>query len=197
MDLSFVFFFNSVLLGIALAMDAFSVSLANGMNEPCMKNRKSLLIALVFGVFQGIMPLIGWCCVHTIATLFETFTKFIPWIALVLLLFLGIKMIVDGVKECEEDDEECCKKQGFMLIIVQGIATSIDALSVGFTNAEYGIFNAIVSSLIIMFITFIICYVGVHLGKKFGTKFSKKAAIFGGVILIIIGIEIFLNGILG
>ena len=196
MDLSFVLFFNSILLGIGLAMDAFSVSLANGMNEPCMKQRKILLIALVFGVFQGLMPLIGWCCVHTIATIFETFTKFIPWIALVLLSFLGVKMIVDGVKECDEE-EGCCKKQGFMLIVVQGVATSIDALSVGFTNAEYGVFNAILSSVIIMIITFAICYMGVHLGKKFGTKFSKQAAIFGGVILVLIGIEIFLNGILG
>ena len=195
MDLSFVFFFNSIVLGIALAMDAFTVSLANGMNEPCMKYRKILLIALVFGVFQGLMPLIGWGCVHTIATLFESFIKFIPWIALGLLLFLGIKMIIDGVKECEE--EECCKKQGLMLIIIQGVATSIDALSVGFTNAKYGVFNAILSSVIIMIITSIICFVGVLLGKKFGTKFSKKAAVFGGVILILIGIEIFLTGILG
>ena len=184
MDLSFMFFFNSILLGIGLAMDAFSVSLANGMNEPCMKHRKILLIALVFGVFQGLMPLNGRCCVHTIATLFEAFEKLIPWIALVLLAFLGIKMIVDGVKECDEEETDC-KRQGFMLIVVQGIATSIDALSVGLTNAEYGIFNAILSSVII------------KIGKRFGTKFSKNAAIFGGVILILIGIEIFLTGILG
>ena len=196
MDLSFVFFFNSILLGIGLAMDAFSVSLANGMNEPCMKRRKILFIALVFGVFQGLMPLIGWCCVHTIATLFQTFTKFIPWIALILLSFLGVKMIVDGLKECDEEDE-CCRKQGLMVIIVQGIATSIDALSVGLTNAKYGVFNAIISSIIIMIITFVICYIGVYLGKKFGTKFSKKAAILGGVILILIGVEIFLTGRLG
>ena len=195
MDLSFIFFFNSIVLGIGLAMDAFSVSLANGMNEPCMKKKKMLFIALVFGVFQGLMPLIGWFCVHTIATLFTSFTKLIPWIALVLLSFLGIKMLVDAFKDCEV--EECCKKQGFMVILVQGVATSIDALSVGFTNAEYGVFNAIVSSLIIMVLTFVICYFGVLLGKKFGTKFSKKAAIFGGIILILIGIEIFLTGILG
>lgn len=194
MDLSFIFFFNSIVLGIGLAMDAFSVSLANGMNEPCMKKKKMLFIAVVFGVFQGLMPLIGWFCVHTIATLFTSFTKLIPWIALVLLSFLGIKMLVEAFKDCEE---ECCKKQGLMVILVQGVATSIDALSVGFTNAEYGIFNAIVSSLIIMVITFVICYLGVLLGKKFGTKFSKKAAILGGIILILIGIEIFLTGILG
>ncbi len=196
MDLSFVFFFNSILLGIALAMDAFSVSLANGMNEPCMKKKKMILIAAVFAVLQGVMPLIGWICVHTISNLFESFEKLIPWIALVLLVFLGVKMIIDGVKECD-DEEDCCKRQGFALILVQGIATSIDALSVGFTTAEYNIYNALLSSLIICVITFVICYVGVILGKKFGTKFSKNAAIFGGVILILIGLEIFLKGILG
>ena len=101
MDLSFIFFFNSIVLGIGLAMDAFSVSLANGMNEPCMKKKKMLFIAVVFGVFQGLMPLIGWFCVHTIATLFTSFTKLIPWIALVLLSFLGIKMLVEAFKDCE------------------------------------------------------------------------------------------------
>lgn len=198
MDLSFIFFFNSIVLGIALAMDAFSVSLANGMNEPCMKRKKMFLVALVFGVFQGLMPLIGWGCVHTIKSLFESFEKFIPWIALVLLAFLGIKMIIDGVKGCDdEDDKDCNKNKGLMLIIVQGIATSIDALSVGITNANYNIYNAILSSVIISIITFVICYFGIIIGKKFGTKFSKNAAIFGGVILILIGIEIFLSGILG
>ena len=196
MDLSFVFFFNSILLGIGLAMDAFSVSLANGMNEPCMKKKKMLFVSLVFGVFQGLMPLIGWVCVHTITSMFTSFEKFIPWIALGLLAFLGLKMIIDGIKEC--DDEDCdCKKQGLFLIIVQGVATSIDALSVGFTNAKYNILNASLSSLIIAIITFVICYFGIKIGKKVGTKYSKNAAIFGGVILILIGIEIFLTGIFG
>lgn len=198
MDLSFIFFFNSILLGFALAMDAFSVSLANGMNEPCMKRKKMLLIALIFGIFQGLMPLIGWTCVHTITSLFESFEKFIPWIALGLLVFLGVKMIIDGVKECdEEDDENNSLKKGFFLIIVQGVATSIDALSVGFTNAKYNVYNAMLSSVIISIITFVICYVGIFIGKKCGIKFSKNAAILGGVILILIGIEIFLTGIFG
>ncbi len=196
MDLSFVFFFNSILLGIGLAMDAFSVSLANGMNEPCMKKKKMLFVALVFGVFQGLMPLIGWVCVHTITSMFTSFEKFIPWIALGLLAFLGIKMIIDGIKECDYEDCDC-KKQGLFLIIVQGVATSIDALSVGFTNAKYNILNASLSSLIIAVITFVICYFGIKIGKKVGTKYSKNAAIFGGVILILIGIEIFLTGIFG
>ena len=197
MDLSLVFFINSIGLGIALAMDAFSVSLANGMNEPCMKRKKMLFVALVFGLFQGVMPLIGWGLVHSIASAFSVVEKFIPWIALLLLSFLGVKMIVEAVKEDADEEEDSCKKQGLALILVQGVATSIDALSVGVTTSEYNFFNAGLSSLIIAVITFAICYVGIILGKKFGTKFSKNAAIFGGVILILIGIEIFLTGILG
>ena len=197
MDLSFIFFINSIGLGIALAMDAFSVSLANGMNEPCMKRKKMLFVALVFGLFQGVMPLIGWGLVHSIASAFSVVEKFIPWIALLLLSFLGVKMIVEAVKEDADEEEDSCKKQGLALILVQGVATSIDALSVGVTTSEYNFFNAGLSSLIIAVITFAICYVGIILGKKFGTKFSKNAAIFGGVILILIGIEIFLTGILG
>ena len=197
MDLSLVFFINSIGLGIALAMDAFSVSLANGMNEPCMKRKKMLFVALVFGLFQGVMPLIGWGLVHSIASAFSIVEKFIPWIALLLLSFLGVKMIVEAVKEDADEKEDNCKKQGLALILVQGVATSIDALSVGVTTSEYNFFNAGLSSLIIAVITFAICYVGIILGKKFGTKFSKNAAIFGGVILILIGIEIFLTGILG
>ena len=197
MDLSFIFFINSIGLGIALAMDAFSVSLANGMNEPCMKRKKMLFVALVFGLFQGVMPLIGWGLVHSIASAFSIVEKFIPWIALLLLSFLGVKMIVEAVKEDADEEEDSCKKQGLALILVQGVATSIDALSVGVTTSEYNFFNAGLSSLIIAVITFAICYVGIILGKKFGTKFSKNAAILGGVILILIGIEIFLTGILG
>lgn len=195
MDLSLVFFFNSILLGIALAMDAFSVSLANGMNEPCMKAKKMLFIAVVFGVFQGLMPLIGWGCVKTVEHIFSSFEKLIPWIALVLLGFLGVKMIVESIKDDETDCENV--KRGIGIIFVQGIATSIDALSVGFTISKYNVYNAIVCSLIITIITFAICYVGIILGKKVGTKYSKNAGIIGGVILILIGIEIFITGILG
>ncbi len=193
--MDFIFFFNSILLGIGLAMDAFSVSLANGLNEPSMKNRKTLLCAGVFAVFQGIMPLIGWVFVHTFLEYFSTFEKFIPWIALFLLSFIGGKMLLDGIK-C--NDEGVCTLKSITLgaLIVQGIATSIDALSVGFTIAEYDFLSAIVSVSLIALVTFIICYAGVFLGKKFGTKLSNKAGILGGAILILIGIEIFITGII-
>ena len=191
-----MFFFNSVLLGVGLAMDAFSVSLANGLHEPSMSKKKMCGIAGVFGFFQALMPLLGWVCVHTIVQYFTAFEKFIPWIALVLLVFIGTKMLLDGVKENGEAETEK-PKLGLCGLLLQGVATSIDALSVGFTIAEYGFLMALVSALIIMAVTFGICLIGIFLGKTFGTKFSNKATIFGGILLILIGIEIFLTGIFG
>ena len=184
---------NSIMLGAGLAMDAFSVSLANGLNEPEMRKRKALLIAWTFALFQGAMPMIGWVCVHTVIEHFRAFEKFVPWIALVLLLVVGGKMIFDGKRNRSGEIEAV--KVGPSALLVQGVATSIDALSVGFTIAEYDAPIAIVSSLIIAAVTFLICFAGVLIGKKVGTKLAGKASIFGGVILILIGIEIFITGI--
>lgn len=192
MNITFMLIFNSVLQGFALAMDAFSVSLANGLNEPCMKKRKMLSIAMIFAIFQTMMPLIGWICVHTLVEYFTVFEKFIPWIALVLLCFIGGKMLFEGIKgECE------CEKCGVTLgaLLVQGVATSIDALSVGFTFAEYGFLSALIGVLIIGLLTFFICLGGVLIGRKAGTHLAGKAGILGGAILIFIGIEIFIDGI--
>lgn len=194
MEWSFVFFFNSVLLGIGLAMDAFSVSLANGLNETCMKRKKMIGVAGVFALFQAAMPMIGWICVHTIVEKFQAFEKFIPFIALILLAYIGGKMLLEGLKKNEEAEEEC-KAVGLSALLVQGVATSIDALSVGFTIAEYGLLMAIICAVIIMVVTFFICLAGIAIGKKFGTKLANKASVFGGVILILIGLEIFLTGI--
>lgn len=191
---NFAFFFNSILLGAGLAMDAFSVSLADGLNEHNMKMRKSVYISLVFGIFQAIMPFIGWVAVNTVAQYFTWFEKLIPWIALVLLLFIGGKMIIEGVKKKEEEEESGPLKAG--TILVQGIATSIDALSVGFTVAQYTWVMTLVCCCIIAAITFALCLMGIFIGKKFGTKLSNKAEIIGGIILIIIGIEIFVTGII-
>lgn len=193
MELSGLFFFNSALLGVGLAMDAFSVSLANGLNEPAMKRRKMCGVAGVFAFFQALMPMTGWICVHTIMQYFKAFEKFIPWIALILLVFIGGKMLVEGVKNKDGEAEKT--GVGFAALLVQGVATSIDALSVGFTIAEYGFVMALVSALIIAVVTFIICMAGLIIGKKFGTKFANKATVFGGAILIFIGIEIFVTGV--
>ena len=181
-------------LGFGLAMDAFSVSLANGLHEPKMKWRRVLLVAGTFAVFQGIMPLIGWVCVHTVLEHFTMLGKFIPWIALALLGFIGGKMLVEGIK-CRDG---ACKieKLGFGALLLQGVATSIDALSVGFTIAEYGLIEATVACLLIGAVTFCLCFGGIAVGKKAGTHLAGKAGIFGGVILIVIGIEIFIKSFL-
>lgn len=193
MNISAVLLVNSLLLGVGLAMDAFSVSLANGLNEPKMKAPRMSLIAGVFGVFQALMPLFGWVCVHTVVEYFKSFEKFIPWIALILLGYIGGKMLYESIKG---DEEEAGKEAlGFGTLMVQGVATSIDALSVGFTIADKSFLEALISVIIIAIVTFIICIAGLILGKKFGTKFAGKASILGGVILIGIGLEIFITGV--
>ena len=192
MEWSFIFFFNSILLGVGLAMDAFSVSLANGLNEPKMKTGRMATMAGVFAGFQAAMPLIGWICVHTVVQYFSAFEKLIPWIALILLCYIGGKMLKDSLGGGEDEDESS-ENVGVKQLIVQGIATSIDALSVGFTIAEYNLVMAIVCALLIAAVTFVICYAGIAIGKKFGTKLAGKAGILGGVILIFIGIEIFVT----
>ncbi|MBO5033183.1 MAG: manganese efflux pump [Lachnospiraceae bacterium] len=193
MEWSLLFFFNSVLLGVGLAMDAFSVSLANGLNEPDMRRNKVCRIAGVFAFFQAAMPMAGWICVHTILIYFQMFEKLIPWIALLLLLYIGGKMMIEGIKN--QDGEEAKTRVGMKALLIQGIATSIDALSVGFTIAEYGLCMALVCSLIIAAVTFVISAAGLIMGKRFGTRLSNKAAILGGVILIGIGLEIFITGV--
>lgn len=192
MNLDFAFFFNSILLGVGLAMDAFSVSLANGLNEPCMKKGKMCGIAGVFAFFQALMPMIGWVCVHTIVQYFQAFEKLIPWIALCLLGFIGGKMLMEGIKNKDEDP---CEKPGvgFTALLLQGVATSIDALSVGFTIADYDLLHACLAALLISAVTFVICMGGILIGKNAGTKMAEKAGILGGAILFFIGLEIFLT----
>ena len=189
--MGFSFFFNSILLGVGLAMDAFSVSLANGLNEAKMKQRKMCGVAGIFAAFQFAMPLIGWICVSTIAQYFAVFEKCIPWIALALLGYIGFEMLRDGIKNQDEEDEK--PAVGFKGLLVQGVATSIDALSVGFTIADYNFPEAVLSCLLIGAVTFVICYAGIGIGKKAGTKLAGKASIFGGAILILIGLEIFIT----
>lgn len=191
MQWSLMLFVNSVLLGVGLAMDAFSVSLATGLREPKMKLGRMNLIAGVFGGFQAVMPLIGWICVHTLLKYFQAFEKCIPWIAMILLGFIGGKMLYEGIRK--KGDDEAPTQMGLHELFIMGVATSIDALSVGFTIAEYEALQAVVAALIIGVVTYIICMAGLFLGKKFGTRFSSKAQILGGVILIVLGVEIFVK----
>ncbi len=193
MNLTLSFFITSIMLGVGLAMDAFSVSLVSGLSEPCMKYRKMTCVAGVFAFFQALMPMIGWLLVHTVLELFKSFEKYIPVIALVLLGYIGIKMIIEGL-HCEGEDCKC-RKLTLSALLIQGIATSIDALSVGLDIAEYDLLQALISALIIAAITFVICFFGIIIGKKTGTVLSGKANIFGGVILVLIGIYIFVSSL--
>lgn len=192
MIMDFSFFFNSILFGVGLAMDAFSVSIANALNEPDMKKRKMFAIAGMFALFQALMPMIGWECVHTIVCWFSSIEKLIPWIALILLCYIGGKMLYEGITKKDEEEKIGV---GFVGLVVQGIATSIDALSVGLTIADYGFAPALISALIIAAVTFVICMGGLVIGRKAGTVLDDKACILGGSILIFIGIEIFVKGL--
>ena len=192
-DWSFRFVFNSIMLGVGLAMDAFSVSLANGLNEPGMKPRRMTLIAGVFAFFQFLMPMIGWVCVRTIMQYFKVFEQLIPWIALALLGYIGGKMLWEGLHTDSAEMDTC--PVGLMALMVQGVATSIDALSVGFTISDYGWLMALVCCILIAVVTFFICLGGLAIGKKFGTRLAGKASILGGSILILIGLEIFITGV--
>lgn len=193
MNITVIFLINSILLGVGLAMDAFSVSLANGMNEPRMNQARMSFIAGIFGFFQAAMPMIGWVCVHTIMQYFTAFEKFIPWIALILLCYIGGQMIIEGVKGADPESKD--GKLGMKELLIQGVATSIDALSVGFTIAEYNVFMALLSAVIIAAVTFLICTAGLMIGKKFGVKLAGRAGILGGVILVGIGLEILITGV--
>ena len=194
------FIINALLFGIGLAMDAFSVSLANGLKCPSMKQRTMIKIAVVFSIFQGIMPLTGWFFVTRLVNIFNAVTPFIPYVALILLCYIGGKMLYDGLKpDGDGCDCECDKEAPTVAaltlgaLLIQGVATSIDALSVGFTIADLGFTMALLEAAIISVVTFGICYSGIVIGKKFGTKLADKAAILGGVILIAIGFEIFIS----
>ena len=190
--MDYKFYLYALGLGVSLAMDAFSVSLANGLREPRMCVRRMTLIAGIFALFQALMPLLGWICVHTVVTYFSAFETLIPWISLALLGYIGGKMLCDSLRGCEEESGGC-GRVSFGALLVQGIATSIDALSTGFAIADYDFPAALLTVAIIALLTFIICLGGVYLGKKSGTCLAGKAGILGGVILIAIGLEIFIS----
>lgn len=194
MNFSISFFINSIMLGVGMAMDAFSVSLANGLHDTKMSRGRMCLIAGTFSFYQFLMPMLGWVCVHTVVEYFGACEKYIPIIGFVILLYIGGKMLTEGIKGEEEEGSGTSLSIGALMI--QGIATSIDALSVGFTIGCYNVLMAIVCALIIAVVTFLICYSGLIIGKKFGTKLSGKASILGGAILIFIGFEILITSLL-
>ncbi len=185
---------NSVLLGVGLAMDAFTVSVANGLNEPNMRKRRMCLIAFTYAFFQFAMPLIGWVCVRTVVEKFKVFELYIPWIALLLLGYIGGKMLYEGIRD-KYSEEIMTTELTLGLLMIQGVATSIDALSVGFTISEYVFMEALCACVVIAVVTFVICMIGLLAGKRIGLKLAGRATILGGLILIGIGIEIFIKGV--
>ena len=221
------FFLQSIGLGAGLAMDASAVSMSNGLNEPKMSVGKKILMAATYAIFQAAMPIAGYFAGHA---LIDKIGPFIPWIALVLLLFLGGKMIRDGIKEGRKKEAEALEAadgQGLetsaessggegeasvgsaaasdtarprltvKTLLIQALATSIDALSVGLSIADYDIPRAMIAAAIIAVMTFGLCMGAVFIGQKFGDRLGSKAVILGGAILIIIGIEICVTGVLG
>ena len=204
----------AILLGCGLAMDASAVSMTNGMNETKMKLPKMILVAAMFGIFQCIMPLCG----YFVGNIFKSFLeKFTAIIALLLLSYIGGKMLYEGIKAIreqkksakesvnEEENVELSekKKLTFGQLFIQAIATSIDALTVGLVfigvGMSYGLDNnffAILVSVIIGIVTFIFSIISLFIGKKFGELLSDKAQIVGGLILIGIGLKTFIQFII-
>ena len=189
--MSWSFLLESAILGAGLAMDAFSASLANALKEPEMGFARGSAIAGTFAAFQIAMPLIGWLCVHTLASHVTALFAVTPWIALVLLLWIGGKMLYDGVRHGGEEQPAV----GAVALLGQGVATSIDALSVGFVIADHNWPMALLKSVIIGAVTFLICWGGLYAGKRGSRVLEGRAGILGGLILIAIGIRIFISGI--
>ena len=190
-----------LLTGMGLSMDAAAVSMTNGMNEPKMKLPKILLIALFYGVAQGVMPLIGYYAGSLFAT---AVAKIAPWLALVLLGFIGGKMIFEAICELkkEKNGEQPNEAKPLSLgsLAVQALATSIDALAVGISLVALDksgalAVNIFVAVSMIAVSTFIISLLSVFVGKKFGELLSDKAELVGGLILVAIGLKIFIEGI--
>ena len=192
MEWNLVFFINSALLGVGLAMDAFSVSMANGLHEPGMSRSRMFGIAGVFAGFQALMPLLGWICVHTVVQLFEGFTVLIPWIALILLCYIGGKMLLDGIRSKEEDDAGAVSRGG---LVLQGVATSIDALVGASPSAYSGPPMVLGCAALIAAAPFVICTGGLVIVRPFGSTLAGKASLLGGAILIFIGVEIFVTSL--
>lgn len=188
------FLFDSCLLGIGLAMDAFTVSIADGLTEPHMKKKKSLFIAALFALFQWCMPMLGRFLVLGLTESFQIFRPWTPVISLILLLYIGGKMAVDGLRRGSGCDVTAAELS-LAAILLQALATSIDALSVGFTIAAYSRAEALSCSLIIGGVTLLLCLAGLLAGKRLGSALCGKSKILGGCILILIGLKIFFGSL--
>lgn len=177
-----------LLLAIGLSMDAFAVSVTNGLCNKKANWKGAVACGLCFGIYQGLMPTIGFALGKTFESLI---TSIDHYIALILLGFIGGKMLIDGIKNDEEEADNTINLT-FSLLMVQGVATSIDALAVGVSFAALSV-NIVSAALFICCTTFVFGFVGFFIGKRFGTILNNKAQILGGIILIAIGVKIFVE----
>lgn len=189
-----------VILGVGLSMDAFAVGMTDGMAEPRMRIPKIFLIAGAFGLFQFLMPVLGYYLGSVFTSLVA---KIAPWLSFAILAFLGGKMIFDFIMEHRKKGEEPLPAHptGAVKLLVQAVATSIDALAVGVTllaaETSQGLpFHVTLCALVIGAITFALSVAAVLIGKKAGDKFSDKAQLLGGVILVAIGLKILIEGLI-
>ena len=176
-----------VLISIGLAMDAFAVSICKGLSMKKLDMKKALIIGLYFGLFQGMMPIIGYLLGKNFSDVVDVVDH---WIAFILLGFIGGKMIKESLSK---DDEGCTDDVSFKTMVVLAIATSIDALAVGITFAFLKNTYLVLSFVLIGVITFVLSVLGVKIGNVFGDKYEKKAEFAGGLILILLGLKILLE----
>lgn len=183
-----------VLLAFGLSMDAFAVSISNGIAYGNINRRMIVVTAAAFGFFQGLMPMLGYFAGVALSDLISAIDH---WIALFLLGFIGTKMIVDAHQEAKNPTLQCESCQFTMkILIMQAVATSIDALAVGVSFAALDV-NIFAGAALIGCITLACCLIGGILGKRFSNLFASKATLMGGVILVFLGLKIFLEHTLG
>lgn len=182
-------------MGVALAMDAFAVSVTQGLRSGRFNPKNVAIIGLYFGGFQFLMPLLGWLLG---SSFIDMISEWDHWLAFILLAVIGGKNIIDAIKESGDEDihQESDYRLNHKELFLMAIATSIDALAVGITLSIMPDTNIWLDITIIGVITFIICFAGVAIGKVAGTKFKKQASIVGGAILIIIGARILIDGLI-
>ncbi|MBE5911019.1 manganese efflux pump MntP [Pseudobutyrivibrio sp.] len=188
--------FDIFLLGVGLSMDAFAVAICKGLAMRKVNKKQMLVIALFFGGFQALMPLIGWALGTTFAKMIVAYDH---WIAFILLGYVGGKMVIDAIKEWKEKDtvDEMDPPLDFKELTLLAIATSIDALACGVTFSFYDDFNILRAIGIIGLTTFVLSMVAVYIGNIFGDKFKAKAQLLGGIILIFLGVKIVLEHTMG
>lgn len=187
---------NIVLTSLSMSVDAMTVSAVDSIQEKNMKKTKSILIALVFGLFQFIMPIIGYFIGYSFKDILEAY---IPWIAFSLLTLLSIKSLIDWIKDRKKKDEgeEVNKKISILEILVQGISTSIDALCIGFVYLNLNIANAMIVFSIIGITTFLLSLLTSLFGNLLANKLEKCAGLIAAIVFLAVGLKILIEGLIG